>query len=291
LSERIHTLVAGVGSLREMDALIPRAAALAERARLPLRLVHAFDLSDPFVDSYLRTSVVPGDPLQHYSEGLQARMEGQVGGLAGHGEVRCEAIAGAAPAVLGDAACDAGCLLVVGPTRRGDAGAALLGTTAQRVLHGARIPTLVLRGEIPPSPRVLFCVDVASPHAAATVERGMAVVEALSPGQAAEARVLLVVRLEVDLPIPGLHDHLAAAARQRLDAFVAGLPEGVRVDTRVRTGVPAREAVAEAGEWPADLVVVGTHGRGGAARALLGSVAEAVVRDAGCSVLVIPPAG
>jgi nucleotide-binding universal stress UspA family protein len=287
MNDRIDTLVAGVGSLGEMDALIPLAAALADRAGLPLRLVHAFDLSDPFVDSYLHASILPGDPLQHYSEGLQARMEGQVGGLAGHGEVHCRALPGAAPAVLAEAACDAGCLLVVGPTRRGAAGAALLGTTAQRVLHGARIPVLVMRSELPPDPRVLVCVDVASPHAAATVERGLAAVAALCPGRV-EARVLLVVGLEVELPIPGLHDRLAAAARERLDAFVAQLGDGVRVEARVRTGVPAREAVAEAAEWPAGLVVVGTHGRGGAARALLGSVAEAVVRDAPCSVLVVP---
>lgn len=288
MNDRIDTLVAGVGSLAEMDALIPLAAALADRAGLPLQLVHAFDLSDPFVDHYLHFSTVPGDPLQHYSEGLQARMEGQVGSLAGHGEVHCRAVAGAPPAVLGDAACDAGCLLVVGPTRRGLAGAALLGTTAQRVLHGARIPVLVLRGALPPAPRVLFCVDVVSPDAAATVRRGLAAVEALCPGAAVEARALVVVGLEMDLPIPGLHDRLAAAARERLDAFVAELGDGVRVEPRVRTGVPAREAVAEAGEWGAELVVVGTHGRGGASRVLLGSVAEAVVRDAPCSVLVVP---
>jgi nucleotide-binding universal stress UspA family protein len=291
MNDRIDTLVAGVGSLGEMDALIPLAAGLADRAGLPLQLVHAFDLSDPFVDGYLRFSTLPGDSLQHYQEGLQARMEGQVGGLAGHGEVHCRALPGAPPAVLGDAACDAGCLLVVGPTRRGTAGAALLGTTTQRVLHGARIPVLVLRSELPPAPRVLFCVDVASPHAAATVARGLAAAASLSPGTAIEARVLLVVGLEMDLPIPGLHDHLAAAARERLDAFLAELGElgdGVRVEGRVRTGTPAREAVAEAAEWPAELVVVGSHGRGGAARALLGSVAEAVVRDAPCSVLVVP---
>lgn len=288
MNERTTRLVAGVGSLGEMDPLIPTAAALAVRAGLPLELVHAFDLSDPFVASYLATSTIPGDPLLHYAEGLQARLEGQVGGLAGHGEVHCRAVGGAAPAVLGDAACGTGCLLVVGPTRHGRAGAALLGTTAQRVLHGARIPVLVLRGELPPAPRVLFCVDLASPHAAAMVERGLAVVEALCPGRTVEARVLVVVGLEADLPIPGLHDRLAAAARERLDAFAGGLPPGARLEPRVRTGVPAREAVAEAAEWPAELVVVGTHGRAGAARALLGSVAEAVVRDAPCSVLVVP---
>jgi nucleotide-binding universal stress UspA family protein len=288
MTERIDTLVAGVGSLGEMDPLIPLVAGLADRAGLPLQLVHAFDLSDPFVDSYLHFSTLPGDPLLHYSEGLQARMEGQVGGLAGHGEVHCRALPGAAPAVLASAACEAGCLLVVGPTRRGVAGAALLGTTAQRVLHDARIPVLVLRGELPPAPRVLFCVDVASPSAAATVHGGLAAAEALFPGETVEARVLLVVGLEMDLPFPGLHDRLAAAARERLDAFVAELGDEVRVTPRVRTGIPAREAVAEAAEWPAELVVVGTHGRGGAARALLGSVAEAVVRDAPCSVLVVP---
>ncbi|HST62809.1 MAG TPA: universal stress protein [Longimicrobium sp.] len=290
MNDRIDTLVAGVGSLGEMDTLIPLAAALADHAGLPLQLVHAFDLSDPFVDSYLRFSTLPGDPLLHYQEGLQARMEGQVGGLAGHGEVHCRAVPGTPPAVLGDAACDAGCLLVVGPTHRGPAGAALLGTTAQRVLHGARIPVLVLRLQLPPAPRVLVCVDVASPHAAATVRRGLAAVASLAPGAEIEARVLVVVGLEADLPIPGLHDRLAAAARERLDAFLAELGElpGVRVEGRVRTGAPAREAVAEAAEWPAELVVVGSHGRGGAARALLGSVAEAVVRDAPCSVLVVP---
>jgi hypothetical protein len=126
MNDRIDTLVAGLGSLAEVDALVPPAAGRADRAGLPLHLVHAFDLPDPFVDSYLHASTLPGDPLLHYAEGLQARMEGQVGGLAGHGEVHS--------AVLGEAACDAGCLLVVGPTRRGVAGAALLGTTAQRVL-------------------------------------------------------------------------------------------------------------------------------------------------------------
>ena len=55
---------------------------------------------------------------------------------------------------------------------------------------------------------------------------------------------------------------------------------------RVRTGAPARQA--EAAEWPAERVVVGSHGRGGAARALLESVAEAVVRDAPRSVRVVP---
>jgi nucleotide-binding universal stress UspA family protein len=286
---KIEKLVAGIGTLKEPDAVLPAAAAVAARAGLPLEVVHAFDVSDPFVDTYLRTTTIPGDPLRHYAEGLQARLEGQVGGLAGRGEVRCRAEAGAAPAILHEATRGGGCLLVVGPTRRGRAGAALLGTTAQRVLHGARTPVLVLHGELPPCPRVLFCVDVGSPGAARMVEEGLAVLRALCP-EPPDARALLVVGLEMDLPIPGLHERLAGRARERLDSFTAQLPPGTRMEPRIRTGAPAREAVAEAAEWPADLVVVGSHGRSDLARALLGSVAEAVVRDAHCSVLVIPPA-
>ncbi|MGE5112215.1 MAG: universal stress protein [Acidobacteriaceae bacterium] len=45
--------------------------------------------------------------------------------------------------------------------------------------------------------------------------------------------------------------------------------------------------VKAANEWPADLIVIGSHGRGGVERLLLGSVAESVTRHAACPVLVV----
>lgn len=45
--------------------------------------------------------------------------------------------------------------------------------------------------------------------------------------------------------------------------------------------------VAEATRWPADLIVIGTHGRSGFSRVLFGSVAEGVVRTADIPVLLI----
>jgi len=59
--------------------------------------------------------------------------------------------------------------------------------------------------------------------------------------------------------------------------------------TEVRIGSPAAEIVAAATDLHADLICIGTHGRGGIARVLLGSVAELVVRQAPCPVLTVRP--
>jgi nucleotide-binding universal stress UspA family protein len=68
-------------------------------------------------------------------------------------------------------------------------------------------------------------------------------------------------------------------------------PSGVDVRTELRRGPAWSEIAAFATESGADLVVMGTHGRRGVARTLLGSVAEKVVRVAPCPVLTVhlPP--
>jgi nucleotide-binding universal stress UspA family protein len=63
--------------------------------------------------------------------------------------------------------------------------------------------------------------------------------------------------------------------------------DGLHVDTIVREGDPRTEIVDEATEWRADLIVVGSHGHTGLTRLLLGSVAQAVVAHAPCSVEVV----
>lgn len=64
---------------------------------------------------------------------------------------------------------------------------------------------------------------------------------------------------------------------------------GVCVQVTARIGVPARGIVACAGQLPADLIVMGTHGATGFERLVLGSVAERVLRTAPCPVLMVPP--
>lgn len=60
-----------------------------------------------------------------------------------------------------------------------------------------------------------------------------------------------------------------------------------KVAVRVNIGSPAAEIAAEQERAGADLIVIGTHGRGTLGRALLGSVASAVLRTASYSLLVV----
>ena len=78
-------------------------------------------------------------------------------------------------------------------------------------------------------------------------------------------------------------------AREALEKVIARLQkDGFSAESALRKGVAWREIIATAEQTKADLVVVGTEGRTGVPRLLLGSVAEKVVRTAPCPVLVVP---
>ena len=63
---------------------------------------------------------------------------------------------------------------------------------------------------------------------------------------------------------------------------------GVTIEALVREGNTATEILEQATGMKADLLVIGTHGRSGFERLLLGSVAEKVLRKASCPVMTVP---
>jgi nucleotide-binding universal stress UspA family protein len=73
----------------------------------------------------------------------------------------------------------------------------------------------------------------------------------------------------------------------RLARLASG--SGVRADAHLDTGNPAERILAHCRAHHTDLLVVGTQGRGGLSRTLLGSVADELVRKAPCPVLTLNP--
>jgi nucleotide-binding universal stress UspA family protein len=77
------------------------------------------------------------------------------------------------------------------------------------------------------------------------------------------------------------------AEREAGERVSAARAAGVSARSVVLTGVPQRQILDVATAEGADLIVIGTHGRGGLERALLGSVADHVIRLAPCPVLSV----
>jgi len=64
---------------------------------------------------------------------------------------------------------------------------------------------------------------------------------------------------------------------------------GLKAETVVASGDVREKIVEYAAKWGADLIVLGSHGRSGASRFLLGSVTEWIARHAPCSVKIVRP--
>lgn len=91
----------------------------------------------------------------------------------------------------------------------------------------------------------------------------------------------------VPLLPPDVEEARTRELRRQLEEIAAGVGTGLLVDTKVIPGRPWKGVVEEATATGVDLIVVSTHGYTGFKHALLGSVAEKIVRHAPCPVLVV----
>lgn len=177
----------------------------------------------------------------------------------------------------------------------------LLGSVSAELVDGSTAPVLVARR--PTLERVVVAVDgsdVAS-EAVATVRHwpflAMTEVRALSVAPApaswwpddiaAGGNVAAAVDNDAGPESPreleNLREHQSIAA----EAAASLREAGFSADPEVVAGSPGATIVAFASDWSADLVIMGSHGRTGLARLLLGSVARSVLNHASCSVLII----
>ena len=83
-------------------------------------------------------------------------------------------------------------------------------------------------------------------------------------------------------------EELDAEALERLQELVPENPDkDIQIERLVVRGAPAKMIASQARKRATDLIVVGTHGRTGLARMLLGSTAESLLRQSPCQVLVV----
>jgi len=79
-------------------------------------------------------------------------------------------------------------------------------------------------------------------------------------------------------------------ASKKLNALIEETNrQDVKTHSIFKEGTPFLEVLKTAGEIPADLIVLGTHGRTGLSHFLMGSVAERVLRKAPCPVFMVRP--
>ncbi len=186
-------------------------------------------------------------------------------------------------------------LILLGPPGKGTAWPHLKGATARRVLRHAHCSTAIVRSIS--SGRVLVATD-----GSADSEKATAAIASRPWGEGTQFLVASVVEpISASLKFfnPAYMDSaeatdLRARAMSRAELGVERATEtlrnaGLAVDEKVLVPVESAQSLImeEAQEWGAGLIVVGSHGRSGIERFLIGSVSESVAMHAGCSVEVI----
>lgn len=167
----------------------------------------------------------------------------------------------------------------------------ILGSVADRVIRKAPCPVLAIRSEaaFPPG-RVEIPVDL-SPVSADALRQGLDFLEQIGfPPSEAEA-LFVLNPFEVGVSVSFSEQQIQRFADEELRRFLAmHTAEDKRPKkTQVSTGYARDQIVARLAERKADLAVLGTHGRSGFERLMLGSVAAGVLRTADCNLLIVPP--
>jgi len=177
-------------------------------------------------------------------------------------------------------------LIVMGTHGRRGLSRVLLGSVTERVIRLSNDPVVA----VPPHAidreregyeRILIPTD-GSPGATAAVEHGISIAERLG----AAVRVLCVI--EGELGLPPIGDPLRDEAVEVLEAVSERASDrNVSLTTHVQPGIPHEVINNFVSAHGIDLITMGTHGRSGIRRHLLGSVTERVLRTSDAPVLTV----
>jgi nucleotide-binding universal stress UspA family protein len=274
-------------STRSQRAL-RRAGLLARERAADLALVHVIDDDQP-----------PELVALESREAERILVE-QVSAMAELRGVRCHPLVVPGDpfdGILRTAASTKADLIVMGAHRKQLLRDILIGTTIERVIRTGPFPVLMVNRQAEkPYGTALAAVDVSGPSA-------HAVKTSISLGLLDGARLRFVHAFlplaKGKLSFAGLDrdsvdEYVASERRRAADAVIAFLDANALADHRpsmlVEEGAPFEVIASAVQRLQPDVLVIGTHNRSGIAKALLGSVTEAVLRSLDVDVLAVPPA-
>jgi universal stress protein E len=292
MSKNLNTIVIGTSLTSESDAIARTGAAIARAARAAPWLLHVYSL--PSFPAELGNA--DGQWIEEETAGLRARMlqQAERTGITGLEDFAPDQVTLALGSPYREIVKLArrleADLIVVGASEGRPIQQVLLGSTADRVVRKTPCPVLVVRSEaqFPPS-RVIIPVDL-SPVSALALRYGLMFLRDTG-GNGAEREALFVLNpMEVAGSLQFTAGQIERFADNELRRFVAenATAPGI-VGHRVLAGYPREEILAAMTERQADLAILGTHGRSGFERLMIGSVAAEVLEGAGCNVLIVPP--
>ncbi|MBD0425790.1 universal stress protein [Aquisalinus flavus] len=270
------------------DRALRRAALLARELATSISLIHVVDDDQP-------RRIVDAERAE--AEQLLWQMTATLRDVDG---IRSDArvILGSPFAGIAEAAeATAPDLLIVGPHRRQILRDVFVGTTAERIIRSVGCPVLMVNA--PPAGQyrhVMRTTDLSEGS-----RNAMQRVEALGIGTRARRSVLYVFDapalhlMRVNTVVKEEREHYLAdermnAAQQLSDFLSSAGIHGLETILRNEEAPAAFEILKVAEKERADLVVLATHGRGGLAKLVIGSVTEQVLRASAVDVLAIPPA-
>jgi nucleotide-binding universal stress UspA family protein len=183
-------------------------------------------------------------------------------------------------------------LLVVGSHGRAGLSRFFSPSVAERVVRHATCPVLVARERA--SGVVLVATDLSDPslpaieagaREATRRERALVVMHATEALSWRTEPVMALLGVNPVTETPDIADERATLARQIIEGALDRF--GAKGEIRIVDGDPATEILKLVETLPAELLVVGTRGRGSVSRVMLGSVAAHLVQSAPCSVLAV----
>ena len=291
MSDTFKTIVIGTSLSAMSDDIVRTGVAIAEATGAVPWLVHVHSRPGSSAEMF---GAVDGMWMAEYEDTLRDRLAQQaqrtgLSTLPGFGPRQLHSVMGSTHGEIVELAQREGAdLIVIGGSESGALHRLILGSTADGVIRKAPCPVFVVRSAaaFPPA-RVEIPVDL-SPISADALCQGMDFLRQIGVERAEKEALFVLNPLEAEGSLQFTPDQIESFALDALRRFLRANNASPGLG-RVRIGYPTEEIVATLEERRTDLAILGTHGRQGFERLMVGSIAQGVMRRATCNLLIVPP--